>query len=316
MGAWSTRIFDNDLSMDIITEYRTLLGYGITPDTVYDKITGRYAKDYIGKDDEDDYWLAIAYFQWKNGILKDDVKENAIRCIDDGKYLDRWEESGKKVYEKRKKVLEEFRYNLINIQNPEKKKFPKCPAYLRLKTPFRIGDIILYRLLKPLTGSGTEDYNVSRDYSEKVCGKYFLLKVVDIEKNPVSDLCPELDYTSYAVLMLYDWVGDSKPDMETINKIPFKKFCKDVRWVQYDFETMTEIENPYYVKKMRSTYRLENIKYLGIGDICEIEVIGNDESTNIDKIQLWQECPDTIVLDPGFDLVLMRSFAELNYKEI
>ena len=35
MGAWSTRIFDNDMTADILAEYKTLLGYGILPEEAY-----------------------------------------------------------------------------------------------------------------------------------------------------------------------------------------------------------------------------------------------------------------------------------------
>ena len=127
MGAWSTRIFDNDAAMDIVGEYKILLGYGVSPEETYQKISEYFGKDYIGKDEEDDYWLSIAYFQWKNGILLDEVKENAIRCIEDERFLERWKDSGEKVYQKRKKVLEEFKDKLKNEVHPTKKKFPKCP---------------------------------------------------------------------------------------------------------------------------------------------------------------------------------------------
>lgn len=315
MGAWSTKIFDNDLSMDILTEYKILLGYKVTPDDAYEKIKERYEKDFVGEDDEDDYWLAIAYFQWKNGILNSEVKENALRCIDDEQFLERWKESGTKVYEKRKTVLKEFKDNLINVVNPKKKHFPKCPAYLREKIPFKVGDIILYQLKKPLYGEGSEPWNKAREFSEKICGKYFLLKVVGINKRPVSNICPELDYTSSAVIMVYDWIGSHKPSINEIELLSFKKMCSGVEFVSFDLEKMEMLETPYYIKKICPAYQLDSISYLKIGELCEIEIIGNDVSTDIEKIDLWQEYPYAITLSAGFNAILIRSFTDYDYPE-
>ncbi len=93
MGAWSTRIFDDDGAADIRADYRILLGYGIPNEEAYRKIREKYYPEYRGKDDEDVYWLSIALYQWQNGVLMEGVKENAIRCIDDGRYLEVWKES-------------------------------------------------------------------------------------------------------------------------------------------------------------------------------------------------------------------------------
>ena len=131
MGAWSTRIFDDDGAADILAEYKILLGYGVSPEEAYEKIYDYFAKDFIGQDDEDVFWLGIALFQWKNGILLDEVKENALKCIEAEEYLERWKDSGEKVYQKRKETLNTFKDKLLNEVNPTKKKFSKCPLHSR-----------------------------------------------------------------------------------------------------------------------------------------------------------------------------------------
>ena len=316
MGAWSTRIFDNDIAMDILTEYKAMLGYKVSPEIAYAKIKDYFEKDFIGEDDEDDYWLALAYFQWKNGILIDEVKKNALRCLEDEKYLERWADSGAKVLEKRKQTLTEFKYNLENVVNPQKKSFPKCPAYLRSKTQFKIGDIILYQLKKPLVGGGYEPFDKAKEFSKKLCGKYFLLKVVDIKKRAVSQLCPELDYTSSAVIMVYDWIGDDKADMHIISSLNFKKLCSKITWRSIDFDTMKKLDKPYYEKELRPTFYLNDIDIFDIGKSCEISVIGNDPSTDINKIDLWLEYPRCIEGKSSFDITLVESFTEYDYPEV
>ena len=318
MGAWSTKIFDNDISMDILTEYKKLLGYGLEPEDVYRKISEYYAKDFVGQDDEDDYWLAIAYFQWKNGILLDEVKENAIRCLNDESFLDRWRESGKKVYENRKKTVEEFKYNLLNITNPTKKKFPKCPAYLRSKTPYKVGDVILYKVtyvLKVSNGYGyilNSDGDLSiriKESGKNLYGKYILFKVMDIKKEPVSLLCPEIDYTSSAVLALYDWVGDYVPTMEEVSGLQLRYFIDRARWIKYDFDTMTELKEPYLAKEIYSGFDLYEDAQFGDKELNEFRVIGNDGSHREEYDSFRKEHPGVIGFYAQMGIELLYSFA-------
>ena len=316
MGAWSTRIFDNDIAMDILTEYRTMLGYKVSPEIAYAKIKDYFEKDFIGCDDEDDYWLALAYFQWKNGLLIDEVKENALKCLKDEKYLERWADSGAKVLEKRKQTLAEFKYNLENVVNPTKKSFPKPPAYLREKTPFKVGDIISYQLKKSLIGGGYEPFDKAKEFSKKLLGKYFILKVIDVKILPVSDLMPDLDYSSSAVFMIYDWIGDTKPDMNILSNLKFKKICDRIEWRTIDLDTMTKLEKPHFEKRICPAYYLGNYKDLCIGDKCEIDIIGTDLSTDKEKIDLWLEHPSFVALQSCFDITLVETFTEYDYPEV
>lgn len=82
MGAWSTRIFDDDGAEDIISEYRILLGYGVSPEKTYHLIKEHFYQDYAGGDEEDVYWLSIALYQWQNGILMEEIPpEGEIKKI-------------------------------------------------------------------------------------------------------------------------------------------------------------------------------------------------------------------------------------------
>lgn len=154
MGAWTTRIFDDDGAADIRAEYKILLGYGVSPEETYTRIRDYFYKDYQGEDDEDVYWLSIALFQWQNGILMDEVKEKALQCIESENYLERWKESGEIVYNERKEVLETLKNKLLYEVNPRKEKFPKCPKYYREKTPWKVGDLLACWIVKEPRGWG------------------------------------------------------------------------------------------------------------------------------------------------------------------
>lgn len=231
MGTWSPRIFDNDGASDIISEYKILLGYGILPLEAYKKIKEYFYPDYQGSSDEDVYWLAIALYQWQNGILLDEVKENAIKVLEDGTYIEQWEECGEKVYKKRKEILEQFHYKLLNEINPVKKRFSKCSSYYRKKTKWKVGDLLAFKTDAPIVEWGENvKLEVKRKLLESqnyITNKYLLFRVVEISKTPVSIICPELDYSSSAVVMLYDWVNDSLPTDKEIENLEYKPIVTD-----------------------------------------------------------------------------------------
>ena len=230
MGAWSAKIFDDDGAMDIIGEYKVLLGYGMSPEEAYQKIEECFYTDFKEAEEDDVYWLSIALYQWKNGILSEEVKQQALRCIEDEKYLERWKDSGNEIYEKRKAVLEKLKYDLLNVVNERKKRFPKPPKYYRFKTPWEVGDLLAYKVTSPMSdwsGLSGEDRPKFVEAQKRIHDKYVLLRVVKVSKIPVSDICPELDYASSAVVMLYDWVGDVLPTEEEICNLQFRPIVQD-----------------------------------------------------------------------------------------
>ena len=233
MGAWSAEIFDDDGAGEIKEEYKILLGYGISPEEAYKKIEEYFYPDYQGEHDEDVYWLSIALFQWKNGILSEEVKQQALRCIEDDTYLERWKDSGKEIYEERKRILEELKYNLLNVVNERKKRFPKCPKYYRNKTEWEVGDLLAYKMISPMFEWGelvdVETKRRLKKAQELIKDRYILLRVVDIDVIPVSSICPELDYSSSSVVMLYDWVGDELPSDDRIRQLEWKPLVSEYR---------------------------------------------------------------------------------------
>lgn len=157
------------------------------------------------------------------------MKEEAIRRIDDEEYLERWKDSGRKVYEKRKQVLQTLKGKLLHETNPVKK-VAKCPTYYRSKTKWNVGDLLAYRILEkyPHLEQKTDEYSQRLwESRRRLEGKYILLRVIENGKKPVTELYPELDYTSWSEIMLYDWMGEEIPSDEEIKKFSFKKLIYD-----------------------------------------------------------------------------------------
>ena len=91
----------------------------------------------------------------------DEVKEHALRCIDNEEYLERWKDSGEKVYQKRKQVLQTLREKLLTEVNPVRK-IPKCPSYYRIKTEWKVGDLLAYCILPDFSHRAKSEYESYR----------------------------------------------------------------------------------------------------------------------------------------------------------
>lgn len=294
MGAWSAEIFDDDGAEEIKEEYKTLLGYGISPQEVYAKIKDYFYEDYNGQHNEDVYWLAIALFQWENGILLDEVKQRALECIEDEEYLERWKESGEEIYQERKQVLADFKHKLVNIVKEERKRFPKCPKCYRFKTKWKVGDLLAYKILAPMLQwkENAEEYKL-HESQKFLKDQYVLLRVVDIDRIPVSSVCPELDYASSAVVMLYDWVGNALPTNDEINQLEFKTIVSDF-WCQ--------------PKRIVSSICLEVEGTKKEQKWCEIILVKSEE--NYERPQMYlQHKSSPIECVSQFDVTLIQTFA-------
>ena len=128
MGAWSTSVAGNDTAQDLKIEYACAFYY-------YDKEEAlRRIEDYAARngytvDDPQeycDYVYSLADFMWRNGILTDEIRDRAVKMIEDGFGLELWEEAGEKTLNSRKKALESFKQKIMSPMGKEKKIKPKA----------------------------------------------------------------------------------------------------------------------------------------------------------------------------------------------
>lgn len=203
MGAWGTGLYQDDTTCDIKDDYITYLKIGMTNEEATRRIIEENDWCFKYEDEGALLWFALADTQWKYGRLLDEVKEKAIRCIDSGVDLEKWREEDEKLCEKRKKVLEALKERLSSEQPPEKK-VSKIKFY---RAYWEVGDILLYQILnKDLEG-------------HKWYGKYILLKVVGKKKLYSGSLPRDIYYYEEDIISLYNWIGNKKPDIETIKRL-------------------------------------------------------------------------------------------------
>ena len=120
MGAWGVGLYQDDVTCDIKEDYVNWLKIGYSKEEATEVMLERNL-DFLDDEEEADlFWFALADIEWKYGRLLPEVKKEALKRIESGRDLERWEENGKQ-YEKRRQVLEKLKEQLNSPQPPEKK---------------------------------------------------------------------------------------------------------------------------------------------------------------------------------------------------
>lgn len=215
MGAWGVSIFSDDLAMDIRREYSVLLSVGKSSEDA-EKMLINYFSNLLNCNDpdEDVFWFALALCEWKKGRLSLFVKEKALSVLENGRDLERWNTpENQKNYKRRKEVLAELKETLLSRMPPAKK--VKKPTVHHC--PWKTGSLLAYRIIS------------NKSYlSGRPCNmKYVLLRVVRIDKHPLSNLFDTGYYDESMMVGLYNWIGSEIPDpkiVQSLDYIPIKEY--------------------------------------------------------------------------------------------
>lgn len=142
MGAWGTGLYSDDIAQDVKFLYKELLMVGLSNE----EATQKLIKDsqWLIKDMYDGpvFWFVLADTQWKLGRLLPEVKEKAVKYIQDGEHLKIWSEENPKLGLKRKEVLDKL-VNQLNSPMPETK---KISTYKYYRNDWKLGDTHAYQL--------------------------------------------------------------------------------------------------------------------------------------------------------------------------
>ena len=141
MGTWGVGLFQDDVTCDIKEEYLNRLRIGYTNEEATEEVID-YNVDSVEDEEEAPlFWFALADIQWRYGRLLTEVKRIAMEYLKSGEDLER-SKINKKLYKKRKFVLEELEEKLNSPMPPERK---VSKLYLT-KAAWRPGDLLLYKI--------------------------------------------------------------------------------------------------------------------------------------------------------------------------
>lgn len=285
MGSWGTALYSNDTSSDVrdmCNEVYPLVG--IEKGT---KLILREYADIVNSDiidnDYADFWLALADWQWKHGILTDEIKSKAISLIEAHTGIDEWESSDIK---KRLAVMDKL-LNQLKKPQPE----IKIPKPKIVKPKHKPGDIIIVRTgLKENDPENwiwniedcTYNFIYSQEIADKICetinppydahDKYIAILCVGTEKTPHSNYVDNI-YDEYSVYAFYDYIGEQRPTLDILQTCGFVP-----KYLQYASETGTTIETSGWCYKFHLfTYSFRLPKD---GNEQSIEKLFNEEEAN------------------------------------
>jgi hypothetical protein len=120
MGTWGTALFSDDTASDVREDFKRHVGDGLTAEAATALMVKEWGSALDDPDDGPPFWLALAATQWSLGRLVPEVMNQALRILDNGVDLRRWD-NDKKLQAKRLLVLERLREQLVSTQPPQKK---------------------------------------------------------------------------------------------------------------------------------------------------------------------------------------------------
>ncbi|MFM7165602.1 MAG: hypothetical protein ACKO3T_10180 [Planctomycetaceae bacterium] len=181
MGTWGVAIFSDDLAADLRSEFRELIGAGLTSAAATDRLVAEYASSLEDANEMPVFWIALAMTQWKLGRLDKRTQHIALQLIDDGSDLARWDNSKDRA--KRAAVLLKTRKELLSAPPPAR----RLTATIRQSNDWQPGELIGFRLLS---------------------GNWTLFRVIGQHTD---------EGGSFAVCEILDWVEDHLPSPEKIS---------------------------------------------------------------------------------------------------
>ena len=107
MGVFGAGLFGDDDALDVREDYRWFLADEQSDEKATDALVRQYGADWADPGAHTAVWLALAWTQWKMGRLDPRVKAAALRILDDGLDLKKWE--GSPEIKKRVKALAKVR---------------------------------------------------------------------------------------------------------------------------------------------------------------------------------------------------------------
>ena len=89
MGTWGVNLYQDDTTLDVKDTYKDKLHRGKTNKEATEE-TIEENQDMLEDIEEASlFWFALAETQWRLGRLEEDVKKEALKCIEEGTDLER-----------------------------------------------------------------------------------------------------------------------------------------------------------------------------------------------------------------------------------
>ena len=148
MGVWGVGVYMNDTALDLKDDCADVFSVKSVEDGT-ELLKQHYLLSDLDEYEAVNFWLALADWQWRKGLLIKEVQCKALELIENQTALSLWIEAGnKKSIEKRIAVLEKLKAMLLSSQPKPQKVKNSCIHY-----PFKEGDILALKPNEKCVGS-------------------------------------------------------------------------------------------------------------------------------------------------------------------
>lgn len=186
----STKIFGNDMSLDVKSDFISLYGLEKSVDEI-----NEYIFSYKPDDDDEEacaFWTALALIEWKYGVLTDCIKNKAQHIIknhsDASLFLNKSDEEARMI------ELQKL-YEQISTINPTPKKRKKTFVY---RTKWKEGDV----------------------FAIPLCNKYVYIHISAVDRT--NEKIKELEEDCVFV-KVFDCISDKVLDIQDFKPKTFQK---------------------------------------------------------------------------------------------
>ena len=194
MGSWGTLLFSNDIACDIKNTYTHFLEQQLSNEEAYHNTLIEY-EEIIGTDEEPFLWYSLADIQWDVGRLLPEVKNKALKFINENGGISFWITNQQNLHQWEKE-LQNLKIKLESPMPPEKR-FRK--PINTIHNPWNIGDVYAYQ------------FHTRKAAQCKLLNKYILFqKIGDVHY---------YDDIIFSVVQIFDMVFDIIPTMDSVKNI-------------------------------------------------------------------------------------------------
>ena len=107
-------LFDNDIANDVKKRFEKFIEIGLSVAQATNNILN-FFKNELGDDEEKAIiYLSLVSLQMKHGSLQGTIKKRALKIIESGQGIERWEESGGEILDQKKNFLNELKDQIVS----------------------------------------------------------------------------------------------------------------------------------------------------------------------------------------------------------
>ncbi len=244
MGTWGPSIYSCDIAEDVrdaCNEVYSFYSIEEGNNRIFSAFHDVVSQDFVDNEYAS-FWYALSDWQWKHGMLNQNIKEKALLLLEEYAGLDEW---GEAEFSKRKNILDQLRKQLLQIQ-PERKK-PRAKISKPKHLP---GDIVVFQasnceeqgacnnwrivsLVPPLFFESPRFRNSQYEDIEgyDASGQWMALLCVGTVKEKFSKYVDDI-FDEYSLYVWYDYLSYECPSVSDLRECGFLPYAN---WKWRDF---------------------------------------------------------------------------------